>query len=180
MNKAPKVNIGRPPKAVQEQVNRRLEHGERARTLVAWRIPVILLASDVSDTSQVRALEAGVDDVLGLPIRLPLLKARVDNLLENRRKLHAHFQQLQTVQSRELAMNQVDSVFLRRVVGIVDNDLADYEFDMETLEQQMGVSRRQLFRKFKALAGCAPQRLHPRHPAQAGRPVAARLANDRF
>jgi len=119
-------------------------------------IPVILLASDVSDTSQVRALKAGVDDVLGLPFRLPLLKARVDNLLKNRRKLHEHFQQLQTVQPRELAMNQMDAEFLQRVVGIVEKNLADYEFDMETLARQMAVSRRQLFRKFKALAGCTP------------------------
>ena len=36
MNEAPKGKIGRLPKAIQEQVNRRLEQGERARTLVAW------------------------------------------------------------------------------------------------------------------------------------------------
>ena len=36
MNAAPKGKIGRLPKAIQEQVNRRLEHGEQARTLVAW------------------------------------------------------------------------------------------------------------------------------------------------
>jgi len=36
MNEAPKGKIGRLPKAIQEQVNRRLEQGERARTLVVW------------------------------------------------------------------------------------------------------------------------------------------------
>ncbi len=36
MNTAPKGKIGRLPRALQEQVNRRLENGERARTLVAW------------------------------------------------------------------------------------------------------------------------------------------------
>jgi len=34
--KAPRGKIGRLSKAVQEQVSRRLEHGEKARTLVAW------------------------------------------------------------------------------------------------------------------------------------------------
>lgn len=123
---------------------------------ITSHIPVILLSPDASDNSQVRALKAGVDDVLGLPFRLPVLKARVGNLLESRRKLHEHFQQLQSVQPRELAMNQVDAEFLRRVVEIVEKNLADYEFDMETLARQMAVSRRQLFRKFKALAGCTP------------------------
>jgi hypothetical protein len=36
MNEAPKGKIGRLPMAIQEQVNRRREQGERARTLVAW------------------------------------------------------------------------------------------------------------------------------------------------
>ena len=36
MNEVPKGKIGRLPKAIQEQVNRGLENGERARTLIAW------------------------------------------------------------------------------------------------------------------------------------------------
>jgi AraC-like DNA-binding protein len=129
---------------------------ELKRAEMTSHIPVILLATDDSDAGQVRALEAGVDDFLGKPFRLPLLKARVDNLLENRRKLHEHFQQLQTVQPRELATNQVDAEFLRRVVEIVEKNLADYEFDVESLARQLALSRRQLFRKFKAVAGCTP------------------------
>ena len=35
MNEAPKGKIGRLPRAIQEQVNRRLENGEKARKLVA-------------------------------------------------------------------------------------------------------------------------------------------------
>jgi len=36
MKKPPRGKIGRLPKAIQEQVNRRLENGEQARPLVAW------------------------------------------------------------------------------------------------------------------------------------------------
>ena len=36
MNPTPKGKIGRLPKALQEQVNRRLEQGEQGRCLVAW------------------------------------------------------------------------------------------------------------------------------------------------
>ena len=35
MNEAPKGKIGRLPKAIQDQVNRRLENGEKARMLFA-------------------------------------------------------------------------------------------------------------------------------------------------
>jgi CheY-like chemotaxis protein len=123
---------------------------------ITSHIPLILLAAEASDAFQLRALEAGVSEFLVKPIRLPLLKARADNLLENRRKLHEHFQQLQSVQPRELATNQMDAEFLRRVVEIAEKNLADYDFDVEKLARQMAVSRRQLFRKFKAIAGCTP------------------------
>jgi AraC-like DNA-binding protein len=63
---------------------------------------------------------------------------------------------LATVQPRELAANQVDAEFLRKIVVIVEKSLADYEFDVDQLARQMAVSRRQLFRKFKAVAGCTP------------------------
>ena len=36
MHEAPKGKIGRLPQAIQEQVNRRLANGEKARPLVAW------------------------------------------------------------------------------------------------------------------------------------------------
>ena len=56
MNAAPKGKIGRLPKAIQEQVNRRLEHGEQARPLIAWlnALPALLgvpavLAAECAD-----------------------------------------------------------------------------------------------------------------------------------
>ena len=129
---------------------------ELKRDELTSHIPIILLAVDDSDSAQVKALEAGVDDCLAKPFRLLLLKARVDNLLETRRKLHERFQHLNSVRPRELATNTVDAEFLSRVVEIVETNLADFQFDMKTLAHQMGVSRRQLFRRFKALAGCTP------------------------
>jgi len=42
------------------------------------------------------------------------------------------------------------------VVEIVEKNLAEYEFDVESLAHQLALSRRQLFRKFKAVAGCTP------------------------
>jgi CheY-like chemotaxis protein/AraC-like DNA-binding protein len=123
---------------------------------ITSHIPVILLAADHTDETQVRALEAGASEFLVKPLRLPVLKARVDNLLEERRKLHEYFQQLQSVQPREIAGSQMDAEFLRRVVEIVEKNIADYEFDVEKLARHMAMSRRQLFRKFKAVAGCTP------------------------
>ena len=49
LNAPPKSKIGRLPRAIQEQVNRRLEQGEQTRTLVAWlnALPAVLGAQAV-------------------------------------------------------------------------------------------------------------------------------------
>jgi transcriptional regulator GlxA family with amidase domain len=45
---------------------------------------------------------------------------------------------------------------LRRTIDIVERHLADFEFDIAALAHNMAVSRRQLFRKLKAVTGCTP------------------------
>lgn len=48
-------------------------------------IPVILLTADDRIETQVRGLELGADDFIAKPIVVPVLKARVRNILEHRR-----------------------------------------------------------------------------------------------
>ena len=53
-------------------------------------------------------------------------------------------------------MNRVDAQFLRRLSDVVEENLSDFEFDMNALAGEMAVSRRSLFRKLKAVTGCTP------------------------
>ena len=61
---------------------RRLKHDE-----LTGHIPVILLSADGLESTQIQALEAGADDCLVKPFGLPVLTARLDNLLRSRRTL---------------------------------------------------------------------------------------------
>jgi transcriptional regulator GlxA family with amidase domain len=38
----------------------------------------------------------------------------------------------------------------------VEENMADYNFDLEIMAKKLAVSRRQLFRKLRAAAGCSP------------------------
>jgi len=84
------------------------------------------------------------------------LRVRIDNYLTSRRKLQEYFRQASTFHPQELATNQAEALFLRRVVDVVQANLSDYEFDVNTLAQKLSISRRQLFRKFKAIANTTP------------------------
>jgi len=122
-------------------------------------IPVILLTDQDSESGQLQALEAGADDYILRPFKLSLLKARVENLQESRHKLHELFRQVKQLYPRDLATNQSDAKFIRRVIDLVEANMADWDFDLETMARKLAVSRRQLFRKIRAAAGCSPNTL---------------------
>jgi CheY-like chemotaxis protein/AraC-like DNA-binding protein len=122
-------------------------------------IPVILLATRGDEQHQLKALEAGVDEFIVKPFRTPLLKARAGNLLESRRRLRERFDYSTKLIPRETVTNQMDLQFIRRVVLIVEKNLSDFEFDVDTLAREISVSRRQLFRKIKAVTNNTPNML---------------------
>jgi DNA-binding response OmpR family regulator len=122
-------------------------------------IPVILLnTADVEDC-QLKALEAGADDYISKAFNLSLLQARVENLLASRRKLRMSFHQPSVSQPRDLAVNQADAHFLQRTLTAIEQNLSDFEFDVEALARSVAVSRRQLFRKLKAVVDLSPKAL---------------------
>lgn len=51
---------------------------------------------------------------------------------------------------------QVDASFVGMVISVIEKHLSNYKFDIQTLARGLNMSRRQLFRKFKILAGCTP------------------------
>jgi CheY-like chemotaxis protein len=119
-------------------------------------IPVILMTNCDWESNQLRALEAGADDYLAIPFKLPVLKARVDNLRETRHKLSELFKQVKQLYPRDIAANQSDAKFIRRVMDLVEENMSDCGFDLDTMARKLAVSRRQLFRKLRAAAGCSP------------------------
>jgi len=133
---------------------------ELCRTLkndeLTSHIPIILLTARNSESGQLRALEAGADDYILRPFKIPVLRARVDNLRESRQKLQDLFRQVKQLYPRDIAANQSDAKFIRRVIDLVEENMADWNFDLEIMAQKLAVSRRQLFRKLRAAAGCSP------------------------
>jgi CheY-like chemotaxis protein len=119
-------------------------------------IPVILMTANDWESGQLQALEAGADDYLLKPFKLSLLKARVNNLRESRHKLQELLKQAKQLYPRDIATSQSDAIFIRRVIDLVEENMADWEFNLEIMARKLAVSRRQLFRKLRAATGCSP------------------------
>ncbi len=134
-----------------------LEFCHRLKT--GWQtshIPVILLTARALPDDKIRGLETGADDYITKPFDADELLARINNLVDQRRRLREKIRQELNLQPEPLAANAVEKEFMQRLLLALEESLADEGFDSERLAQKMFVSRSQLHRKLRAITGQAP------------------------
>jgi DNA-binding response OmpR family regulator len=114
-------------------------------------IPVILLTARASGASKVEGLETGADDYITKPFDASELRARVKNLIEQRRKLRERFSREVTLQPGDIAITSMDEQFLHRAIEVIEEHIADANFSLDEFTRKVGMSRMQLHRKLRAL-----------------------------
>jgi signal transduction histidine kinase/DNA-binding response OmpR family regulator len=116
-------------------------------------IPIIILTSKSSNDSKMEGLETGADDYITKPFNANLLEVRVTNLLASRRRLRERFQQATEVSPKEITLNTADEHFLEKSIRIVEENMANPDFDIQALELALKMSNMQLYRKLKGVTG---------------------------
>jgi len=114
-------------------------------------IPVVLLTALHSNENQIAGIDAGADDYITKPFDISLLKARVDNMLYIRKALRERYSKEMVLKPTEIVLSSPDEKFLKRVIHVIEKNIDNIELDVDTLSQQIGVSRTQLYRKIAAL-----------------------------
>ena len=119
-------------------------------------IPIIMLTARAEETDKIAGLEIGVDDYLTKPFSPNELQARVRNLIALRKRLRERFSGTTLIKPSEVTVASVDQKFLERLQEIVEANMENEDFDLQTLSAKTGMSERQLERKLKALIGQTP------------------------
>ena len=127
--------------------------------LITSHIPVILLTAYHSREHELAGLQTRADDYITKPVDIEILKARLRNQLDNRRKIHDHFRSEPASDLRSLVANNTDKRFLQCITDYIEKEIANPELDINELSSQLGFSRTTLYRKIKAVSGLSPTRL---------------------
>ena len=145
-------------------------------------IPVMMLTAYALDEQKIEGYDCGADSYIAKPFSAPLLKSRLHNLLEGRRKLQQFYTNTMLSPSLSLTvgaaseqpaaenpvaeqqpadepLTQRDQQFLGRFRQLVEARMSDSNLNVETLGSEMGLSRVQLYRKLKALTDRSPVEL---------------------
>ena len=118
-------------------------------------IPVILLTSKAEVADRLEGLKRGADAFLGKPFSIEELQIRIDNLVDNFRRIKGKYsgQQDQVDKVEELKVEGNDDILMKRVMKSVNAHISDPEFNVERLSADVGLSRAQLHRKMKEITG---------------------------
>ena len=119
-------------------------------------IPVILLTAKATDKDKIAGYETGADDYIMKPFDSNVLKVRIKNLIEQRKKLIEQFRKEGFVEFEEKNITSTDKKFLKNVLQIINNHLSNTSFGVEILADEVSMSRRNLDRKLVALTGESP------------------------
>ncbi|MFA6812942.1 MAG: two-component regulator propeller domain-containing protein [Bacteroidaceae bacterium] len=139
-------------------------------------IPIVLLTAKTTIESKLEGLELGADDYITKPFSATYLKARVENILVQRKKLQklyrdqlmkniggiseiaidASAMQSTSTEPLTMTMSAKDKKFLDDLAVIMEKKMDNGNLVVDDLVSELAVSRSVFFKKLKMLTGLAP------------------------
>ena len=116
-------------------------------------IPIIMLTAKVTEDNKVEGLQSGADAYITKPFNIDVLKAQVESILENRRRLQQKLGLKKHINDIAKDVNKIDNEFIDKVVSVIKRNFEVTGFNSEILADQLDISQRQLYRKLKAITG---------------------------
>jgi signal transduction histidine kinase/ligand-binding sensor domain-containing protein/DNA-binding response OmpR family regulator len=122
-------------------------------------IPVILLTAKAAKQDKIEGYEIGADDYVMKPFEPDELRARIKNLIEQRKRLHEHFQKKGILDIEQSNITSIDKKFLQKAYDIINQNMSDTTFGLESFAELLSISRSVLHRKITSLTGESPGEL---------------------
>ena len=116
-------------------------------------IPVLLLTASSSPEIKLKGIEGGADDYISKPFEKELLIARVNGILKSKNNLQQYFYNEITLKSNDFKIPPDYRKFLAECIKIVEDNLADSDFCIKTLADEIGMSHSNLYKKIRAISG---------------------------
>jgi signal transduction histidine kinase/CheY-like chemotaxis protein/AraC-like DNA-binding protein len=114
-------------------------------------IPVILLTAKADMASRLEGLETGAEAYLEKPFHKEELFVILRKLIESRRKLRERYATFMLPEPAKDKLFRNEDSFMSRVHDTFRENLGDDTLGIEQLCEILGMSRSQLYRKFKAI-----------------------------
>ncbi len=121
-------------------------------------IPIILLTAKNRDEDKLQGLETGADAYIVKPFNMDILKRTVLNLITSRRQLRLKYERTDQLEQKvdKIEMQSPDDKLLERIMKAINSNLTNSNLSVDSIAQEVGISRVHLHRKMKELTGQTP------------------------
>jgi signal transduction histidine kinase/DNA-binding response OmpR family regulator len=127
--------------------------------LATSHIPVVLLSAKSAIESQIEGIKYGADYYITKPFNNEFLLAAIANILNRRKQIAEGLingKKLIELNPGEITITSKDETFLKRVLEIVEEKMADADFNIDTVAGMVNMGRTAFYSKFKSLTQIAP------------------------
>jgi len=123
-------------------------------------IPIVMLTARGDQKDKLAGLKTGADDYLVKPFDADELLARLQNLLDQRKKLQEHYKKVLNAFIPAMEnVTSMDAVFLKNLKFEVEKNLHKENYGVSELAATLSLSRSQLHRKVSGLLGYSPNEI---------------------
>lgn len=119
-------------------------------------IGVLLLTAKNSVDDRIDSYNAGADGYLSKPFELKVLDARLSSLIKNRQHKSERFKTTAELSISALEFPSLDEKFLENAIAVIEEHLAEPDFDLDMFSGKLSMSKSSLYRKIKSLTGMSP------------------------
>lgn len=114
-------------------------------------VPVIMLTAKTTLEDNIDGANAGADIYLAKPVDVRLLMARINNLIQNRRKLLKKYTEEVLYDVHELGKQDKEKDFVVKLEKIIMERISDPDFDVMYICDKMNLGRTNLYQKVKTV-----------------------------
>lgn len=122
-------------------------------------IPIILLTALSGEDNIKDGLLSLADDYIVKPFNPEILKLRVNNLINIRRKIRQYFNKKSVFAKINTDLPTADEKFISKVFDYIKNNIDNPELRIDSFSKTIGMSRVQFYRKIKSITGKTPSTL---------------------
>ena len=112
-------------------------------------IPIVMLTAQDNVPSNIAGINAGADVYLTKPISPELIIATVKNQIENREKLRIAFSRIISSEPGTYNTQSADEIFIAQCIKIVEENIENKDFHINSMVKAMAMSYGQLYGKIK-------------------------------
>ena len=118
-----------------------------------------MLTARSSPEHKLEGYQTGADAYIEKPFNREYLKIRINNLLQAKEKTREKILRDLTTQPEEVTGHSEDDKMLKKIREVLEENISNSDFDVETMSQLFNLSRFHFSRKIKQITGLNPKEI---------------------